>query len=378
MVSANYFEVLGVKPILGRGLLPGEEEKPGSTPSVVISYALWQSHFGADCSIIGKTIQLNRTLCTIVGVTPPDFQGCTTGLRTDLWASLVNRGEQLRERDNYWLNAVGRLKPGVNRRQAEEELNLQMQRIVEQFPDSHRGPNQITLDPLWRSPFGANVYMYKSLPMLLALAAVLLLLACANVANLLLVRSVARRREVALRLSLGATRWRLVRQLLVESLLLALAGGALAMVLTTWTAGTFAAFFPPIANLPLTLNGHADRTVLLATMALSILTASIFGILPALRASSLAPIAVLKEEAGTISGGPQKLRLSSALVVAQISLSLLLLICAGLFIRSLQNAQRQDPGFDPNHVLLASYELGPVALFGCPRHRVPPASALET
>ena len=196
--------------------------------------------------------------------------------------------------------------------------------------------------------------MYKTLPMLLALAAVLLLLACANVANLLLVRSVTRRREVALRLAMGASRWRLVRQLLVESLLLALAGGSLAMVLTTWTAGTFGAFFPPTANLPLTLNGHADRTVFVVTMGIAILTAMIFGILPALRASSLAPIAVLKEEAGTISGGPQKLRLSSALVVAQISLSLLLLICAGLFIRSLQNAQRLDPGFDPNHVLLAS------------------------
>jgi predicted permease len=360
MVSANYFEVLGVKPILGRALLPGEEEKPGGTPSVVLSYGLWQSHFGADPSIIGKTIQLNRVLCTVVGVAPRDFQGCSTGIRLDLWVSLIHRAEDLRDRDDFWLNAVGRLKPGINRRQAEEELNLQMQRIVEQFPDSHRGPNQITLDPFWRSPFGPNVYMYKSLLMLLALAAVLLLLACANVANLLLVRSVARRREVALRMSLGASRWRLVRQLLVESLLLSLAGGAVAMVLTTWTAGTFGAFFPPLANLPLTLNGHADRTVLLATMALSILTVSIFGILPALRASGLAPVAVLKEEAGTLSGGPQKLRLSSALVVAQISLSLLLLICAGLFIRTLQNSQHQDPGFDPNHVLLAYFEVAPL------------------
>jgi len=360
MVSANYFEVLGVKPILGRALLPGEEEKPGGTPSVVISYGLWQSHFGADPSVIGKTIHLNRILCTVVGVAPRDFQGCSTGIRLDLWVSLIYREEDIRERDNFWLNAVGRLKPGINRRQAEEELNLQMQRIVEQFPDSHRGPNQITLDPLWRSPFGPNVYMYKSLLMLLALAAVLLLLACANVANLLLVRSVTRRREVALRMAMGASRWRLVRQLLVESLLLSLAGGAVAMVLTTWTARTFGAFFPPLANLPITLNGHADRTVLLATMALSIVTVSIFGILPALRASGLAPVAVLKEEAGTISSGPQKLRVSSALVVAQISLSLLLLICAGLFIRTLQNAQRQDPGFDPNHVLLADFEVAPL------------------
>jgi putative ABC transport system permease protein len=358
MVSANYFEVLGVKPILGRGPLPGEEEKPGSTPSVVISYALWQSHFGADPSIIGRTVQLNRILCTIVGVAPREFQGCSTGIRLDLWVPLVYSNDHLR-RDHFWLNAVGRLKPGVDRRQAEMELNLQMQRIVKQFPDSHRGPNQITLDPLWRSPFGPNVYMYKSLLMLLALAAVLLLLACANVANLLLVRSVTRRREVALRLAVGASRWRLVRQLLVESLLLALAGGLLAMLLTSWTAGTFAAFFPPLANLPLTLNGHADRTVLAVTILISILTAMVFGILPALRSSGLAPIALLKEEAGSTSGGIHKARLSRALVVAQIALSLLLLVCAGLFIRSLQNAQRQDPGFDPNHVLLAWYELRP-------------------
>jgi predicted permease len=359
LTSADYFKVLGLQPILGRGLLPVEEEKPGTTPSVVISYALWQSHFGGDRSIVGKTIEIKKSLVTVVGVAPPGFQGCSTGSRVDLWASLVYRGEEVRQRGRYWLNVFGRLKPGVSRRQAEEELNLQMQRIVAQFPDSHRGPNRITLDPLWRSPIGVNVYLYKSLPMLLALAAVLLLLACANVANLLLVRNVTRRREAALRLSLGASRWRLVRQLLVESLLFSLAGGGLAILLTTWTAETIAAFLPP-TTLSLTLHGHADQTVLLATMALAILTATIFGILPALRASSLAPIAALKEETGTMSGGPHKSRLSSLLVVAQIGLSLLLLVCAGLFTRSLRNAQRQDPGFDPNHVLLASYELGPV------------------
>jgi len=358
-VSADYFDVLGIRPILGRGFRRGEEDNPGGVPAVVISYSLWQTHFGADPSIIGKAIQINRHLGTIVGVAPRDFQGCKSGLRTDLWFPLVYGWGDIHERDARWLQVLGRLKPGINRGQAEKELDLQMQRIVAQFPDSHRGPNQITLDPLWRSPFGANVYLYKSLPMLLALALVLLLLACANVANLLLVRSVARRREVALRLSLGANRWRLVRQLLVESLLLALLGGGFALLLTRWTAGTLAAFFPPTANVPLSINGHTDHRVLAVTIFISILSAMAFGILPALRASSLAPITVLKEEAGSMSGGIHKSRLSRALVVAQLSLSLLLLICAGLFIRSLRNAERSDPGFDANHILLASYELGP-------------------
>ena len=359
-VSADYFDVLGIRPILGRGFRPVEEENPGGLPAVVISYALWQSHFGADPSVIGKTIQINRRLGTIVGVAPEDFQGCKTGLRTDLWFPLIYWGNDFHERDNYWLQVLGRLRPGVSRGQAGKELDLQMRRIVEQYPDSHRGPNQITLDPLWRSPFGANVYMYKGLPMLLALASVLLLLGCANVANLLLVRSVARRREIALRFSMGANRWRLVRQLLVESLLLALLGGGVALLFTNWTAGWLAAFFPPAPNLPLAINGRTDSRVLAVTILISIVTALVFGILPALRSSSLAPITVLKEEAGSMSGGIHKSRLSRTLVVAQISLSLLLLICAGLFARSLQNAQREDPGFDPNHVLVASYELGPL------------------
>jgi len=363
LTTANYFDVLGVRPILGRGFLPAEEQRRGGGSVAVIIESMWRARFGSDRSIIGRTIQINRRLYTIVGVAPPDFQGCKTGLRTDVWIPLgmdpfvwgPNRPE---DRGAFWLQVLGKLKPGVDRRQAEGELNLLMQQIIENSRNVDRGPSQITLDPLWRSPFGANVYMYKTLPMLLALAAVLLLLACANVANLLLVRSVTRRREMALRLALGASRWRLLRQLMVESVLLALAGGGVAMLLTTWTAGTFAAFVPP-SSLPFTLNGHADRTVLLVTMVVAILSAMIFGILPGLRTSSLEPITVLKEEAGSMSSGIHKSRLSRALVVVQISLSLLLLISAGLFARSLRNAQRLDPGFDPNHVLLASYELGP-------------------
>jgi predicted permease len=359
-VSANYFDVLGAPPILGRSFSLTEEEKTGSTPAVVISYALWQSHYGGDRAVIGKSIEIAKRLCTIVGVAPPRFVGCAVGTRSDIWAPLVYGNDQFRQRNIVWLDVLGRLKPGVTRRQAEAELDVQMRRIVKQYPDSHRGPNQITLDPLYRSPFGTNVYMYKTLPMLLALAAVLLLLGCANVANLLLVRSVARRRELALRLSVGASRRRLLRQLLVESLLLALIGGGVAMLLTSWTAGALAAFLPP-TNFPLAINGRADHTVLGLTVIISILTALIFGILPALRSCHLAPVTVLKEEAGSMTGGVHKSRLSRALVMAQISLSLLLLICAGLFARSLRNAQRLNPGFDPDHVLVASYDLGPVA-----------------
>jgi putative ABC transport system permease protein len=359
LTSANYFDVLGVRPILGRGFLPEEERKPASV--VVISYALWQSHFGADPAVVGKTIGINLRSYTIIGVTPSGFQGCFSGLRTDLWIPLImdrfvwgpNRPD---DRGTFWLNVYGRLKPDVSPRQAEADLNRLMQRIAEAYPEAHQGsPNQISLDPLWRSPFGANVYLYKTLPLLLGLAMVLLLLACANVANLLLVRSVGRRREIAIRLALGAARRQVVRQLLAESLLLALAGGGIAMVITIWSAKTFAHFIPP-TSLPLTLNGHADLRVLLITLAFSLLTALLFGTLPAWRASSLSPMAVIKEEAGSISGGFHKSRLAGGLVVGQISLSLLLLICAGLFIRSLERAQHSDLGFDPQRAVLASYE----------------------
>jgi predicted permease len=358
LISANYFEVLGVRPVLGSAFLAAEEEKPGRTPSVIISHGLWQRRFGADRSIIGKPIQVNRQPCTVVAVAPPEFRGCHSGLRTDLWAPLAYRGSQIQERGSLWLNVVGRLKPGIDRRQAEAELDTHMRHVAEQFPDSHRQPNQITLDPLWRSPFGANVYFYKSLPGLLALAALLLLLACANVATLLLVHSVARRREIAIRLSLGATRLRLIRQILTESLLLALAGGALALLLTFWTAGALAAFIPT-SSLPLALSVRVDGPVFLAAFILSMVSAVVFGTAPALRSSKLAPLGILKEEAGSISAGLHKSRLASTLVVAQVSLSLVLMVAAGLIVRSLQNAQRLDPGFDPDHVLLATFELEP-------------------
>jgi predicted permease len=364
LTSANYFEVLGVRPILGRTLLSSASNERKGTAEAVLGYDLWQNHFAGDPAIVGKTIEINLHPYTIIGVAPQGFQGCKSGLRADIWIPLgmdqqIWGSTRINYRDELWLNVLGKLRPGVDHRQAESEMNVLMQGIVARYPDAHQGPNQISTDPLWRSPFGANVYLYGTLPTLLALAAVLLLLACANVANLLLVRSVARRREFAIRLSIGASRWRLVRQLLVENLMVALAGGAVALLFTVWTARSLAFFLPP-TTLPLVLNGHVDITVLLATMLVSILTAVASGIIPALRASSLSPVSVLKDEALNTSGGLHRSRLSSGLVVAQVALSLLLLTCAGLFVRSLQIAQRSDPGFDPNHVYLTSFDLDPM------------------
>ncbi len=258
-----------------------------------------------------------------------------------IWGS--NRANR---RDTSWLQVLGKLKPGVTQHQADTELNILMQRIVDRYPEVHQGSNIISSDPLWRSPFGANVYLYGTLPILLALAAVLLLLACANVANLLLVRSVARRREMAIRLSMGASRWRVMRQLLVENLVVALAGGALALVITMWTAQTLVSFLP-VVTLPLSINGQVNGVVFLVTMLVSVLTAVIAGVIPALRATSLSPVTVLKDEALSTSGGLSKSRLSSTLVIAQVALSLLLLTCAGLFVRSLQNAQKLIPDSIP-------------------------------
>ena len=365
LTTASYFDVLGVRPILGRTFLPEEGTRHAGAAVIVIGYAVWQNHFAGDPQIVGKTIQINRHPYTVIGVAPRDFTGCKTGLRTDLWIPLpMDRdvwggADRPDYRGIFWLNVLGKLRPGVTKNQAQAELNLLMQGIAERFPEDHRdSPNEISLDPLWRSPFGINGYLYKIFPMLLGLAAVLLLLACANVASLLLVRSVGRRREIAIRLATGASRTQIVRQFLIESLLLGLLGGTAAIVITVWTSRSLGAFFPP-STIPLTTDAHIDQRVLFVTIAVSILAAITFGILPALRSSSVPVQSVLKEEASSVSLTLHKSRLLSGLVVAQISLSLVLLVCAGLFTRSLQKAQQSDPGFEASHLLLASYELSP-------------------
>jgi predicted permease len=362
LASANYFDILGVRPILGRGFLPAEDQTPGGSTVVVLSYRLWQARYGGDRSVIGRQVQIDQHSYQVIGVAPPTFQGSQTGVQTDMWIpvvmcrQIVSSKDRLHARDINWLVLQERLAPGVTIEQAQGEMDSLMKHLAASYPDQHQGDAAVTVFPLWRGPFGANMYLYVLLPMLMAIAAFVLLLACANVANLVLVRAVSRRREVAVRLAVGATRWRLVRQFLVESILLAVAAGAVAMMITAWTAGAFGRFIPP-TNIPVGLNIQVNATVLGVTFLISVLAGVIFGVLPALRASDLSPMAVLKEDSNSSSGSIRKARLSSILVVAQLALSLLLLVCSGLFIRSFAAAQKVDTGFNPKSVYLGSLSL---------------------
>ncbi len=356
-VSANFFDVLGIKPVLGRFFLP--EEESNAVPNVVLGYSLWKMRYAKDPAIVGKSIEVARHPVTVIGVAPEGFVGAAPGLRDDLWVTLDPLGTdvwRMTHRDSDWLIVIGRLRPGVSRGQAARDLDTQMHHLVVAYPDQHLGDNQITLDPMWRSPFGANGYMAATLPILLAFAGLVLLLTSANVATLTLVRFVSRRRELAIRQSLGANRMQLVRQMMLEGAVLSVVAGAVALVLTSWTSKTFAWFFPAGAA-PLVLNGNMDRKVVIGIAVFSLLAGMLCGALPAWRSSHAPAIEVLKAESASISGGSRNRKLLSSLVVAQIALSLPLLICSALFLRTLRNLATANPGFEQDHVLTASVGL---------------------
>src|SRR5882724_2861397 len=356
-VSANYFDVLGIKPVLGRFFLPEEESR--AIPNVVLGYALWKTRYAKDPAIVGKSIEVARHPVTVIGVAPEGFVGAAPGLRDDLWVTLDPLGAdvwRMTHRDSDWLIVIGRLRPGVSRGQAAQDLDTLMHHIVAAYPDQHLGENRITLDPMWRSPFGANGYMAATLPILLAFAAVVLLLTCANVATLTLVRFVSRRRELAIRQSLGANRIQLVRQMVLEGVVLSIVAGAVALVLTSWTSKTFAWFFPANSN-PLILNGSMDHKLVIGIAVSSLLAGMLCGAFPAWRSSHVPAVEVLKAESGSISGGSRNRKLLSGLVVAQIALSLPLLLCSGLFLRTLRNLAGANPGFEQDHILTASVGL---------------------
>jgi len=359
LATGNYFDVLGVKPALGRFFTPDDDKSPGGHPIAVITYDCWQKRFAGDAQVIGKTVVVNGRNFTIIGVAPQGFYGSEIGYRPEIWfptmmqAQIEGSRSILEERDNPRFFLQGRLKPGATSRQAEAELNAIAAQLARDFPKEDEGM-AIALSPpgLIGSRFRGPVIGYSGV--LMAVVGLVLLLACLNLANLLLARVTERRKEIAVRLAIGASRRRLVRQLLTESVLLSTLGGALGLLLAYWLVDAMVAFKPPI-DIPLPIELHIDGRVLLFTAVVSALTGVIFGLLPALQSTKpdLAP--ALKDEASL--GGYRRSWLRNGLVVSQVSLSLLLLICAGLSLRGLQRAQALDPGFTPQNALEISFDL---------------------
>ncbi len=368
IVTGNYFTLLGVKPALGRTFLPEEDQSPGKYPVAIVSHGMWQRRFGSDPGLLGRTIALNGHLFTVVGIARERFTGVTPLLPTDIWVPMMMQQQlsggrdRLSQRGSRWLTVLGRLKPGVPLRQAQASFQVLASQLKETYPqnwiDVKQQGRRLTLVPESETrvppPLRGAILGFMSL--LMGVVGLVLLIACANIANLLLARATRRRKEIAIRLSLGAAQSRLLRQLLTESILLSVLGGALGLVLAFWTTGLLLAFKPPIP-LPIALDFSVDARVLVFTLLLSILTGIFFGLAPALHAARPDLVPALKDESGAAAGGFSKSRLRSAFVVAQVALSLLLLIAAGLFLRSLRNAHAIDPGFDPSNVLLMSVDL---------------------
>jgi predicted permease len=361
IVSENFFDVLHVRQQLGRGFT-AEEGKPGAPRVVVLSDSMWKRRFAADPEIIGKEILLNGSKFNIVGVALPGFAGGEPALRFDLWVPMVvneelsGDGARLKRRGNHWFSTLGRRLPGVSESQVNAELAKLAADMAGEFPENNRGATMQAY-PLWKLPRGAANVLGPVLMILMGLAALVLLIACANVANVLLSRALGRRREMAIRLSLGASRMRIVRQLLVEGALLSLAGGILAVAVAYSTGGLLVALVPP-TGLPISMVTGIDWKLLAFTLAVAMGSAMVFGLAPALQASRAEPVSALKEEAGSVIGG-RRGWLRSTLVVVQVALSLIMLVAAGLFSRSLSKAQEYEPGFNPRNVVLASASLFP-------------------
>ena len=361
IVTGNYFEVLGVKAQLGRPL-QALDEQPSNEQPVVISDGLWQRRFSADASVVGQTLRLNGKPYTIVGVTDPSFGGLRLGLPPEFWLPMTTASEDATSgRGDRGLELTGRLKPGVTPQQAQTQLTTIAARLAQAYPQTNLGtlerpnePRPITVVRESRVEPRAQIAIWRVSLLLFAVVGLVLLIACANVANLLLVRASVRRREIAVRLALGASRSRLIRQLLTESLLLALLGGALGLLLTQWTARMLPGFFP--ANDANGLDLSLDWLVFVFNLGVTLLIAVLFGLAPALQSTRINLLPSLKDEAGVQGQRSRRIGLRDALVVSQLALSLVLLVGAALFVRSLRNAISFDPGFVAQNLLIASIE----------------------
>ena len=365
LVSGNYFDLLGVPAMIGRPLTAEEDRVEGASPVCVMSYSLWQRRFAGDRSLVGKTIELNGQHFTVIGVMPPRFKGTAALGGPGLWVPLAMHNQLLSGfvKDNFherrFMNTVafGRLKPGVSFQQADAEFRTIGARLEQEYPIPNKARTGHLLPLLQATlPPNARNVMIRGAAVLMTVVGMVLLIACANLANLLLARSMGRHREIAVRIALGASRSRLVTQLMTESVLLALLGGAASFAIAWWARALLIANRPPfLANANLQFS--FDANVISFTLGLAVATSMLFGLAPALRASRPDLAGELKER-GTIEGGARGFTLRNALVVTEITLSLIALIGAGLFVMSLRNAQKTDIGVDVDHVGMLSFDVG--------------------
>ncbi len=355
-ITANFFDLLGVKPALGRALLKGEDEA-GAEPVAVINHVVWRDRFGADPNLIGQTLTLNGQRFTVVGIMPEGFRSPYS--EVDIWLPIQTHPNFSLERKSNGLEVMGRLKPGVTLPQAQVEMATIAAGLSQQYPETNakRGVNLIGLQTLLVEGLKGNLMI------LFAAVGFVLLIACANVANLMLGRAVTRQREMALRAALGASRSRIVRQILTESLLLSLLGGALGLLLGKW--GMDALATNSAVNLPPGVTVSLDAYVFGFTFGLALLTGAFFGLLPALRLSRTDLNSTLKEGGKAAGGGPRGNCVRDSLVVAQIALAMMLLVGAGLMIRTFVNLIGSDPGFDAKNLLTLEYRV--------PRNKYPDA-----
>ena len=362
VVSANYFDVLQVKPIMGRTFLPDEDKTIGANPVVVLSHSFWQRRMGSDPNVVGKTVQLNNRAYQVIGVGPDYFVGTKFALALDFWVP-ITMAEDLRRspdllasRGSHWMNVIGRLKPGVSIAQASAEVSAIASRLNQAYPDNRANTTQAQVlsevDGRWEE-MGSVFKSGGAIAM--AIVGLILLIACANVANLMLAKAAARRREIGIRLALGASRARLIRQLLTESMLLSIVGGGLGLLLAFWVTDLMQGFIPVLEyNI---VNGFfsLDSRALVFTLIISLGTGIVFGLAPAWHSSNPDVVPVLKGDPEAAKRGKRRaFGLRNVLVVAQVALSLVVLVCGGLFIKSFRKAQTMDPGFGNANGLIVS------------------------
>lgn len=361
VVSGNYFSVLGTKAYLGRTFSSDEaDDTPGAHPVVVIGYRLWQQYFGGASDIVGKTVTVNARDFVVVGVAPKEFTGAAFGLAVDIWGPISMQSvflpgkDRLQARGMHWLNVIGRLKPGITQAQAQEMEKPVAVKLAQEFPASNQRTG-INIVAMGEGPTGIRSFLLPVLTLLMIVVFLILLLACFNVANLLLSQASSKEGEVALRLALGASQKDILRLMLTHSVLLSLLAGAFALLLAG-VGVTLIDLYKPPTQVPLFLGLVLDTRVIIFTVALSLFTGILFGILPAIRASKLNLLATLRNDG--FFQAYRKSRVKNSLVVLQIAISLLLLVGAGLVLRSLQSVHKIDIGFKADNLVVASVDAG--------------------